>query len=471
MEGPFHPRLAAKCRLQPDPATGRWVLLYPEGLLKLNESAAAILLLCDGTREEGQILEQLSRTFKTPVALLQDDVRATLAKLQRDGLLERVEPSSMAPKPANPNFTLPPSEPEGPRPLGLLAEMTYRCPLHCPYCSNPVLEKGKAKGRELETEEWKDVLRQARELGVLHALFSGGEPLQRTDLEALVGEAHELGFYTNLITSGLGFSAQRGRALKLAGLDSVQLSFQADKEALGNEIAGTKAHALKLETADVIRSLGFPLTVNIVLHRANIDRLESLVALAERLGAHRLELANAQYYGWAFQNRPQLLPTREQIRRASGLAEKARARLQGRMEILFVVPDYFSDRPKPCMNGWGRRYLTVNPFGQVLPCPTSSSIPGMVFENVRLKPLDWIWNQSESFQKFRGFEWMPEPCRSCDRKETDFGGCRCQAALLTGDAAATDPACGLSPFRNKMEEALAESSREAGEWRYRQNPT
>jgi pyrroloquinoline quinone biosynthesis protein E len=188
------------------------------------------------------------------------------------------------------------------------------------------------------------------------------------------------------------------------------------------------------------------------------------------LGAHRLELANAQYYGWAFQNRPKLLPTREQIAKASALAEKARARLKGRMEVLFVVPDYFYDRPKPCMNGWGRRYLTVNPWGQVLPCPTSGSIPGLVFDNVRVKPLEWIWSESPSFQKFRGFEWMPEPCKSCELKETDFGGCRCQAALLTGDGSATDPACGLSPFHDRMEEALKEASGTSGEWQYRQNP-
>jgi PqqA peptide cyclase len=470
IEGELHLRLAEKCRLQADPATGRWVLLYPEGLLQLNASAAAILRLCDGTLEEQGILEQLSKTFKTPVALLQDDARATLAKLLKDGLVEWVVPSTQTPSPRVLIDSFSTAVPEGLRPLGLLAELTYRCPLHCPYCSNPVWDKTKSNGRELETEEWKDVLRRARKLGVLHALFSGGEPLQRPDLEELVAEAHELGFYTNLITSGLGFSPQRAQALKRVGLDSVQLSFQADEEGPANAIAGTKAHAIKLQAAENIRSMGFPLTVNIVLHRSNIDRLESLVALAERLGAHRLELANAQYYGWAFQNRPKLLPTRGQIAKASGLAEKARARLKGRMEVLFVVPDYFYDRPKPCMNGWGRRYLTVNPWGQVLPCPTSGSIPGLVFDNVRVKPLEWIWNESKSFQKFRGLEWMPEPCKSCDLKETDFGGCRCQAALLTGDGSVTDPACGLSPFHGRMEEALNEAAQANGEWQYRQNP-
>ncbi len=258
--------------------------------------------------------------------------------------------------------------------------------------------------------------------------------------------------------------------MKEAGLDSVQLSFQAEEESLADEIAGTRAHSRKLETARMVRSLGLPLTVNIVLHRANIGRLEALIALAERLGAHRLELANTQYYGWAFRNRAKLLPTREQVLASSRVAEKARARLRGKMEVLYVIPDYFYDRPKPCMNGWGRRYITVNPFGQVLPCPTAYSIGSLKLENVGEKSLEWIWKESESFNRFRGTQWMPEPCASCDLKEVDFGGCRCQAALLTGDATVTDPACGLSPFRPKLEEALAESALSTAVWDYRQNP-
>ncbi|HTC21944.1 MAG TPA: pyrroloquinoline quinone biosynthesis protein PqqE [bacterium] len=472
MDESLSPRLAARTKLQKDPATGRWVLLFPEGLMNLNESAAAILGLCDGGRNWREILEKLSALFKTPVFLLEGDVRDILQKLESKGLVEWVEAvasiesfeQSRIPQPAGH------IDPMEFRPLGLLAELTYRCPLHCPYCSNPVWDEKTGKGGELTTGKWKKVLSEARDLGVLHALFSGGEPLQRPDLEELVAHAHGLGLYTNLITSGLGLSDKRTLALKEAGLDSVQLSFQAAEESLADEIAGTKAHAKKLETARIVRSLGLPLTVNIVLHRANIDRLEALITLAEQLGAHRLELANTQYYGWAFRNRPKLLPTREQVLASSHVAEKARARLKGKMEILYVIPDYFYDRPKPCMNGWGRRYITVNPSGQVLPCPTAYSIASLKLENVREKPLAWIWKESESFNRFRGTQWMPEPCASCDLKEVDFGGCRCQAALLTGDPTLTDPACGLSPNRSKLEEALAEGLNISGKWDYRQNP-
>src|SRR5580658_4937466 len=302
MDESLSPRLAARTKLQKDPATGRWVLLFPEGLMNLNESAAAILGLCDGGWNWPEILEKLSALFKTPVSLLEGDVRDILQKLESKGLVEWVEAvasiesfeQSTIPQPAGH------IDPMEFRPLGLLAELTYRCPLHCPYCSNPVWDEKAGKGGELTTDKWKEVLSEARDLGVLHALFSGGEPLQRPDLEELVAHAHGLGLYTNLITSGLGLSDKRAMALKEAGLNSVQLSFQAAEESLADEIAGTKAHAKKLETARIVRSLGLPLTVNIVLHRANIDRLEALITLAEQLGAHRLELANTQYYGWAF---------------------------------------------------------------------------------------------------------------------------------------------------------------------------
>jgi pyrroloquinoline quinone biosynthesis protein E len=435
MDERLSPRLAARAKLQKDPATGRWVLLLPEGLMNLNESARAILGLCDGSRNWLEILEKLSSLFKTPASLLEGDVRDLLKRMESKGLVEWVEPS-IAPKRIEESPVQEPGDPENPvkfRPLGLLAELTYRCPLHCPYCSNPVWDGNTGKGGELTAEKWKEVLREARDLGVLHALFSGGEPLQRPDLEELVAHAHGLGLYTNLITSGLGLSEKRALALKEAGLDSVQLSFQASEESLADEIAGTCAHAKKL-------------------------------------GAHRLELANTQYYGWAFRNRPKLLPTREQVMASSHVAEKARTRLKGKMEILYVIPDYFYERPKPCMNGWGRRYITVNPSGQVLPCPTAYSISSLKLENVREKSLAWIWKESESFNRFRGTQWMPEPCASCDLKEVDFGGCRCQAALLTGDPTVTDPACGLSPDRSKMEEALVEASKGSGSWDYRQNP-
>ena len=358
-----------------------------------------------------------------------------------------------------------------PRPYSLLAEVTHRCPLHCPYCSNPV-ELARRMG-ELGTADWRRVLDEAAALGVLHVGFSGGEPLVRQDLVDLVAAARAAGLYSNLITSAIGLTPERAAALKQAGLDSVQISFQADEETLGDNIAGANAHRKKIEAATLVRALGFPLTVNVVLHRANIDRLEPIIALAERLGAERLELANTQYYGWAFRNRAALLPSRAQIERASGVTQAARQRLLGKMEILFVVPDYYSDRPKPCMHGWGNRHITVNPSGEVLPCPTAGEIRTLLFDNVRAQSLRWIWTESEAFNRFRGTDWMPEPCRSCEFRERDFGGCRCQAALLTGDAAVTDPACALSPYRDRLTR-FVESVQETpglGEWDYRQNPS
>jgi len=291
---------------------------------------------------------------------------------------------------------------------------------------------------------------EASVLGVLHVGFSGGEPLQRSDLAELIAAARAAGLYSNLITSSIGLTRSRAEELKCAGLDSVQISFQSDEAPLADQIAGVSAHAKKIEAAHMVRELGFPLTVNVVLHRSNIERLAEIIAQAERLRADRLELANTQYYGWAFKNRTLLLPTRLQIEAATEIAGSAKQRLLGKMEILFVVPDYYSDRPKACMNGWGRRHLTVDPVGRVLPCPTASEIKKLQFENVRTRSLDWIWAESESFNRFRGLEWMPEPCRSCEFREIDFGGCRCQAALLTGDAAVTDPVCSLSPHRQML---------------------
>jgi PqqA peptide cyclase len=335
------------------------------------------------------------------------------------------------------------------RPYLLLAELTYRCPLHCPYCSNPPVIR--AKG-ELVTADWQRVLREAAGLGILHVGFSGGEPLQRADLEELAATARSAGLYSNLITSAVGLSRARAERLKTAGLDSIQISFQSDRPELADQIAGTTAHLKKLEAARMVRDLGFPLNINVVLHRANIERLEQVIALAEELGAGRLELANTQFYGWAFRNRAALLPTRQQIDNAVAVTAAARNRLAGKMEILFVVPDYYSTRPKPCMNGWGARYITVNPEGDVLPCPTASEIPNLYFDNVLTRSLEWIWQSSESFNRFRGTEWMPEPCRNCDFREVDFGGCRCQAALLTGDAGLTDPVCDLSPDHQSLKD-------------------
>jgi pyrroloquinoline quinone biosynthesis protein E len=345
------------------------------------------------------------------------------------------------------------------RPYLLLAELTYACPLHCPYCSNPVKYP---RGEELSAKEWARVFKEASELGVLQVGFSGGEPLQRLDLAELVAAAHEAGLYTNLITSAVGLNRQRAGQLRDAGLDSIQISFQADDGLLGDRIAGANAHAVKLKAAKLVRELGFPLTVNVVLHRGNIGRLGAIIDLAEELEAERLELANVQYYGWAFKNRASLLPTREQIKTATEVVVARKKNLQGRMNILFVTPDYYSDRPKPCMNGWGRQFLTVNPVGEVLPCPTASAIKDLRFDSIRKKSLAWIWNESESFNRFRGTDWMPLPCRDCSFREIDFGGCRCQAALIAEDANATDPACSLSPHREKLAR-FVESVQTAGQ--------
>ena len=371
-----------------------------------------------------------------------------------------------------------------PRPYALLAEITYRCPLHCPYCSNPVAaslceaprrpQGGGYSNGELTTEEWKRVIRDAAALGVLQIGFSGGEPLARRDLVELIRAAREAKLYTNLITSGIGLDYDCLRALRDAGLDSIQLSFQSDESSLADEIAGARAHERKLNVAAKIRAAGIPLSLNFVIHRRNIDRLPQMINLTEALGAERVELANVQFYGWAFRNRAALLPTREQVDYARDIATAAKMRLAGKIDIFYVLPDYYETRPKPCLNGWGQRYLTVNPIGDVLPCPTASSaIPDLRFENVRKHDLDWIWRESESFNRFRGTKWMPEPCRSCPQKEIDFGGCRCQAALLTGNAANTDPVCTLTPNRTVVDAVLREvnsSGNNARDWMYRVNP-
>src|SRR5216683_2348483 len=336
-------------------------------------------------------------------------------------------------------------------PLGLLAELTYRCPLHCPYCSNP-LNLGDYRD-ELTLEEWLRVLNEAHALGVLQLHLSGGEPLQRLDLVEIVARARKLGFYTNLITSALSLTPAKAALLKEAGLDHVQISIQAADSMLSDQIAGTPSYRRKVEAARTVKKLGFPLTLNVVLHRQNIDQAAAILALAEELAADRLELANTQYYGWALHNRAALLPTWDQLQRAEEIVQAARARLAEQMQIIYVIPDYYSQYPKPCMGGWGRQQLTVTPNGDVLPCPAAHTLK-LPRATVREHSLAWIWEESPLFQRFRGTEWMPEPCRSCERREVDFGGCRCQAALLAGDPAVTDPACSLSPDHRVVAEAV-----------------
>jgi pyrroloquinoline quinone biosynthesis protein E len=339
-------------------------------------------------------------------------------------------------------------------PLAIIAEVTHRCPLHCVYCSNPLQMTSAAS--ELSTKEWESAFAQAAKLGVLHIHLSGGEPLAREDLTELVGSAHSSGLYTNLITSGIGLSEPRLDALVKAGLDHIQLSFQDSREASANWIAGTRAHALKLQIAPLIRRSGVAFTINMVIHRQNVDHLEEMIALAESLQPERLEIAHTQYYGWASKNVDALLPTRKQVLDSLETVNAAKKRLEGKIHIDAVVPDYYARFPKACMGGWGRRQMLIDPGGTALPCHAAAVIPGQRFENVRDHSLEWIWQESESFQKFRGEAWMPEPCRSCDRRTEDFGGCRCQAFMITGDANATDPVCSLAPAHGLIEQKLLE---------------
>lgn len=357
---------------------------------------------------------------------------------------------------------------EGFRPYTLIAELTYKCPLRCVYCSNP-LDYAR-HDMEMDTETWRRVFREAESLGVVQVNLTGGEPLIRSDLESLIEEARSLDLYTNLITSGIPLTRERLACFRQLGLDNVQVSVQDVAASASDRIAGLKSFDRKLAVARWVKELGFPLTLNVVLHRENLDRVEEVVALAESFGADRLELANAQYLGWALLNRRALLPTRAQLDRARKTAAQAKERLKGRMEVLFVLPDYYSEFPKACMDGWGRRFILVSPDGLALPCHVAHTLPGITFDNVRSRPLEEIWRDSPGFNWYRGEEWMPEPCRSCDRRAIDYGGCRCQAFHLTGDAAATDPVCSLAPHHGLVEEAREEANREAGvrvELRYR----
>lgn len=344
------------------------------------------------------------------------------------------------------------------RPFGLLAELTYRCPLACAYCSNP-LELA-AYDDELGTAEWQRVFTEAAAMGVLQCHLSGGEPLLRRDLVELVRTAADLGMYTNLVTSAIGLSRGRAEELREAGLDHVQVSVQADEPAASDRIAGIPSFERKLRAAAVVKELGWPLTVNVVVHRQNIDRLAEIIALVEELDADRVELANTQYYGWAWRNRAALLPSRAQLAAAEDVVRAARERLAGRMEVLHVLADYYSEYPKPCMGGWAARQLTVAPNGDALPCPAAQTLP-LPRASVREESLQRIWDDAPVFTAFRGTGWMQDPCRTCDRREIDFGGCRCQAFQLTGDAARTDPVCHLSPDHALVADAV-EAANEGG---------
>lgn len=343
-----------------------------------------------------------------------------------------------------------------PPPLWLLAELTYRCPLHCVFCYNPVNYADHT--RELDTSQWIDVLRQARALGAAQLGFSGGEPLLRDDLETLVGEARKLGFYTNLITSGIGLNEKRIVALKDAGLDHIQLSFQDSTQELNDFLSHTKTFDLKRRVASLIKAHGFPMVLNCVLHRYNLPHIGRIIDMALAMGAEYLELANTQYYGWAHANRAQLMPTKAQLDEAEAVVERYRNEIGDRCKIFFVVPDYYETRPKRCMNGWGSVFLGIAPDGAALPCHTARSLPGLTFPNVTDTPLKDIWYESDAFNRFRGFGWMKEPCRSCNEKTIDLGGCRCQAYLLTQDPANADPVCDKSPHHERVIEVVRAAS-------------
>lgn len=345
-------------------------------------------------------------------------------------------------------------------PLGMLAELTHRCPLQCPYCANP-LEMERASA-ELQTEDWLRVLDEAAALGVLQVHFSGGEPMVRRDILELVSRARDRQLYSNLITSGVTLTAASLAALHAAGLDHIQLSFQDAEAAGGDRIGGMPGgHERKLVAARLIREAGFPLTANFVVHRQNLDRLSAMLELGEQLGAGRIEIAHVQYYGWGLLNRDALMPTAAQIDHADAVVADARERLHGRVVIDYVTPDYYAARPKACMGGWGRQFLNISPTGRVLPCHAAESLTSLSFASVRDTSLADIWYSDPAFEQYRGTAWMAEPCRSCDRREVDWGGCRCQAFALTGDAAATDPACALSPHHGMMAAAIAAPRTEA----------
>ncbi|MER7282980.1 pyrroloquinoline quinone biosynthesis protein PqqE [Dactylosporangium sp. NPDC000244] len=450
------PGLNRGVRLVRDPVRSQHALLYPEGVLLLDTVAADVVQACDGRRDLAGIVEVLAHEYTGVDA---GDVERLLADLTSRRLLASGRTRCERPGGALAGGAAGATRWSSahPRPTGLLAELTYRCPLRCPYCSNP-LELA-AYREELTTGQWCDVLEQARAAGVLQVHLSGGEPLLRRDLAELVGRASRLGMYTNLVTSGIPLTDDLLSALLAEGLDHLQLSLQDDRPAAADQVAGGSFHARKLAAAALIRESGIPFSVNVVLHAGNLARVEEVAELAIGLGADRLELAHTQFYGWGLRNRAALMPTRAQADAAAVAVAAVHGRHGDRVEIVYVEPDYHTGYPKPCMNGWASRQLVVAPNGDALPCLAAGQLPGIEIPSVRTMAVADIWQHAPLFNAFRGTEWMSEPCQSCALRDIDHGGCRCQAFQLTGDPAATDPACRWSPHHDAV---LAAGGGDAG---------
>jgi pyrroloquinoline quinone biosynthesis protein E len=446
---PAFPRYA---RLHHDRARERFVILAPERAYELDQIGLAVLRLCDGERSLSEIVAELARVYAAPADLIMRDVVKLLQGLADKRLL-REGPDPIAPPP--PSALAASYHPFKGGPAGLLAELTHRCPLQCPYCSNP-LEMERVNG-ELSADEWGEVFRQAAGMGALQLHLSGGEPTVRRDLDKIVAHAVEAGLYTNLVTAGVLLTRESLGRLAAIGLDHVQVSIQDVVPDNADRISGYKGGvARKRDVARWTHELGLGLTVNAPMHRQNLDHLPEIIDFAVEVGAQRIEVAHIQYYAWAEKNRAALIPTREKFLESAEIVEAAKTRLAGVLNFDFVIHDHYATLPKACMGGWGQSIIAVTPSGRVLPCHAAQTLPGLQFDNVRERPLADIWRHGAAFEAFRGTSWMKEPCRSCDRREIDFGGCRCQAFAVAGDAAAADPACHLSPHHARFA-ALAET--------------
>ncbi len=458
------PAFARFARLYEDRARGRHVVLAPERAYEIDAISLAVLSLVDGAMTVGEIARSLSAQYGAPLEIVARDVKTLLQGLADKRLL-REGPDPAPPPPLSSLAQSYAGFAGGP--AGLLAELTHRCPLQCPYCSNPLrLERPNA---ELSANEWGETFRQAAAIGALQLHLSGGEPTLRKDLEDILAHAVNAGLYTNLITAGVTLDRARLEGLAKIGLDHVQLSIQDVDPATADRVSHYEGgFAKKREVALWTRELGLALTINAPIHRHNIDHLPQIIDFAVEVGAQRIEVAHIQYYAWAEANRAALIPTREKFLATVAIVEEAKARLAGVLNFDFVIHDHYATRPKTCTGGWGRSIIVVTPSGKALPCHAAQTLPGLVFDDVRLRPLAEIWREGSAFTAFRGTAWMKEPCKSCDRREIDLGGCRCQAMALTGDPCATDPACSLSPHHERFAGlALEEAYKPSPDFVYR----